>query len=292
MEDIQATIEQAFEHHAEITPRTAPTHVKDAVYAAIDLLDSGKARVAEKRNGKWIVHDWLNKAVLLYFRIEDSNFVKGGYTNYFDKVPSKFADYNSQNFRKGGFRVVPLATVRKGAYIAPGVVLMPSYVNIGAYIDEGTMIDTWAHVGSCAQIGKNVHISAGVEIGGVLEPVLATTTVVDETGYPDDALHALGRPTVIEDNCFLGARALVSDGVIIQAGAVIGPGVCIDQSTRIYDRRTDTSSYGRVPAGAVVVAGNLPAANGKYTLGCAVIIDQVDAKTRAGVPIRELLKRT
>ncbi len=292
MEEIQTTIEQAFERHAEITPRTAPTHVKDAVYAAIDLLDSGKARVAEKKGGKWVVHDWLNKAVLLYFRIEDSNFVKGGYTNYFDKVPSKFADYNSQNFRKGGFRVVPLATVRRGAYIAPGVVLMPSYVNIGAYIDEGTMIDTWAHVGSCAQIGKNVHVSAGVEIGGVLEPVLKTTTVVDELGYPDDALHALGAPTIVEDNCFIGARSIISDGAIVESGAVIGPGVCIDQSTRIYNRLKDESGYGRVPAGAVVVAGNLPSANGKYTLGCAIIIDQLDPKARSKPRIRDLLKQT
>jgi 2,3,4,5-tetrahydropyridine-2-carboxylate N-succinyltransferase len=290
MNEIQTTIEQAFERNAEITPRTAPTHVKEAVYEAIDLLDSGRARVAEKKAGRWVVNEWLNKAVLLYFRIEDSNFMKGGYTNYFDKVPSKFADYNSQNFRKGGFRVVPLASVRRGAYVAPGVVLMPSYINIGAYIDEGAMIDTWAHVGSCAQIGKNVHISGGVEIGGVLEPVLATTTVISETGYPDDALHALGTPTVIEDNCFLGTRSIVMDGVIVEAGAVIGPGVCLDQSTRIYNRKTDDISYGRVPPGAVVLPGNLPAADGKYTLPCAVIIKQVDAKTRAKSRIRELLR--
>jgi 2,3,4,5-tetrahydropyridine-2-carboxylate N-succinyltransferase len=290
MNDIKAIIEQAFQRHAEITPRTAQTHVKDAVYEAIELLDSGKARVAENKDGKWIVNEWLNKAVLLYFRIEDSNFVKGGYTNYFDKVPSKFADYNSQNFRRGGFRVVPLATVRKGAYIAPGVVLMPGYVNIGAYIDEGTMIDTWAHVGSCAQVGKNVHISGGVEIGGVLEPVLATVTVIDETGYPDDALHALGTPTVIEDNCFIGARSVIRDGVIVEYGSIIANGVSIDQNTKIYDRATEQISYGRVPAGSVVVPGALPSDDGKYALYCAVIAKQVDEETRHKVSVNQLLR--
>ena len=290
MSDIRATIEQAFERHAEITPRTTPTHLKDAVYEAIDLLDSGKARVAEKKGGQWIVNDWLNKAVLLYFRIEDSNFVKGGYTNYFDKVPSKFADYNSQDFRRRGFRIVPLATVRKGAYIGPGVVLMPGYINIGAYIDEGTMIDTWAHVGSCAQIGKNVHISAGVEVGGVLEPVLATTTIISDTGYPDDALHALGSPTVIEDNCFVGARSVIADGVIVEEGAVIAPGIILDQSTRIYNSVTDDISYGRIPKNSVVAPATLPAAKGKFSLHCAVILRQVDAQTRAKTPVSELLR--
>ena len=188
MTDIKNIIEQAFERRAEITPRNVDTHVKDATLEAISLLDSGKARVAEKKNGQWAVNEWLKKAVLLYFRIEDSALIKGGYTNYYDKVPSKFADYNSKNFREGGFRVVPLATVRKGAFIAPNVVLMPSYVNIGGYVDEGSMVDTWATVGSCAQIGKNVHLSGGVGIGGVLEPVQAA-------------------PTIIEDNCFIGARS-------------------------------------------------------------------------------------
>lgn len=290
MSDIQTIIEQAFERHAEITPRTAQTHVKDAVYEAIEQLDSGQARVAEKKGNQWVVNEWLNKAVLLYFRIEDSNFMKGGYTNYFDKVPSKFADYNSQNFRRGGFRIVPLATVRKGAYIAPGVVLMPSYVNIGAYVGEGTMIDTWAHVGSCAQVGKNVHISGGAEIGGVLEPVLATTTVVDEVGYPDDALHALGRPTVIEDNCFIGARSVIMDGVIVEEGSVIANGVSVDQSTKIYNRMTDEISYGRIPAGSVVAPGNLPSDDGKYSMYCVIIVKQVDEETRTKVGINQLLR--
>ncbi|MFQ5936446.1 MAG: 2,3,4,5-tetrahydropyridine-2,6-dicarboxylate N-succinyltransferase [Acidiferrobacterales bacterium] len=290
MNDIQKVIEQAFERHAEINPRTAQTHVKDAVYEAIDLLDSGQARVAEKKNGQWVVNNWLNKAVLLYFRMEDNSFMRGGYTNYFDKVPSKFADYNSQLFRRGGFRIVPLATTRKGAYIGPGVVQMPSYINIGAYIDEGTMIDTWAHVGSCAQVGKNVHISGGVEIGGVLEPVLATTTVIDETGYPDDALHALGTPTVVEDNCFIGARSVIMDGVIVEAGSVIAMGVSIDQSTCIYNRLTDEISYGRVPSGSVVVPGSLPTDDGKCNLYCAVITKRVDEATRAKVSINQLLR--
>jgi 2,3,4,5-tetrahydropyridine-2-carboxylate N-succinyltransferase len=291
MNEIRATIEQAFERNAEITPRTTPTHLKDAVYGAIELLDSGRARVAEKKAGKWVVNEWLNKAVLLYFRIEDSNFVKGGYTNYFDKVPSKFADYNSQDFRRGGFRIVPLATVRKGAYIARGVVLMLSYVNIGAYIDEGTMVDTWAHVGSCAQIGKNVHLQGGAEIGGVLEPVLATTTIISDSGYPDDALHALGTPTVIEDNCYIGARSVIADGVIIEEGAVIAPGVCIDQSTRIYNNLTDEISYGRVPKNSVVVAGTLPIGKGRCHVACAAVVQQLDAKTRAKVRINELLRQ-
>lgn len=290
MDAIKTVIEQAFEKNAEITPRTAPTHLKDAVYEAIERLDSGRARVAEKKDGAWVVNDWLNKAVLLYFRIEDSNFIKGGYTNYFDKVPSKFADYNSQNFRRGGFRVVPLAAVRKGAYIAPGVVLMPSYVNIGAYVDEGTMIDTWAHVGSCAQIGKNVHVAGGVEIGGVLEPVLATTTVVDDVGFPDDALHDLGTPTIIEDNCFIGARAVITDGVIIEKGSVIATGTFIDPSTKIYDRATGEITYARIPAGSVVVPGNLAAADGTHSLYCVVIVKQVDPQTRSKLGINELLR--
>ena len=291
MSDIQATIERAFERNAEITPRTTPTHLKDAVYEAIDLLDSGRARVAEKKAGKWVVNEWLNKAVLLYFRIEDSNFVKGGYTNYFDKVPSKFADYNSQNFRRGGFRIVPLATVRKGAYVGPGVVLMPSYVNIGAYIDEGTMIDTWAHIGSCAQIGKNVHIAGGAEIAGVLEPVLATVTVIDDTGYPDDALHALGTPTIIEDNCHIGARAVISEGVIVEEGAVIAPGVCVDQGTRIYNAVTDEISFGRIPRNSVVVSATLPIGKSRCHVYCAAVVQQLDATTRSRASINELLKK-
>jgi 2,3,4,5-tetrahydropyridine-2-carboxylate N-succinyltransferase len=271
MSNIQSIIDEAFERRAQITPRTVETRVKDAVWEAIDLLDTGKARVAEKQDGQWIVNQWLKKAVLLFFRIEDNQFVKGGYTNYYDKVPSKFAEYNSKSFREGGFRVVPPAAVRKGAYIAPSAVLMPSYVNIGGYVDEGTMVDTWATVGSCAQIGKNVHLSGGVGIGGVLEPVQAA-------------------PTIIEDNCFIGARSEVVEGVIVEQGAVISMGVYLGKSTKIYNRLTGEVSYGRIPAGAVVVSGNLPASDGKYSLYCAVIVKQVDEKTRAKVGINELLR--
>jgi 2,3,4,5-tetrahydropyridine-2,6-dicarboxylate N-succinyltransferase len=271
MSDIQSIITEAFEHRGAITPRNVDTLVKDAVHEAINLLDSGKARVAEKKSGQWVVNEWLKKAVLLYFRIEDNQFIKGGYTNYWDKVPSKFGDYNSKAFREGGFRVVPPAAIRKGAYIAPSVVLMPSYVNIGGYVDEGTMVDTWATVGSCAQIGKNVHLSGGVGIGGVLEPVQAA-------------------PTIIEDNCFIGARSEIVEGVIVEEGAVISMGVYIGQSTKIYNRLTGEVTYGRVPKGAVVVSGNLPAADGKYSLYCAVIVKQVDEKTRSKVGINELLR--
>src|SRR3990172_5732217 len=271
MSDIQSTISEAFERRGTITPRNVDTHVKDAVHEAINLLDTGKARVAEKKNGKWVVNEWLKKAVLLYFRIEDNSFIKGGYTNYYDKVPSKFADYNSKNFREGGFRVVPLSAVRKGAYIAPSVVLMPSYVNVGGYVDEGAMIDTWATVGSCAQIGKNAHLAGGVGIGGVLEPVQAT-------------------PTIIEDNVFIGARSEIVEGVIVEEGAVISMGVFIGQTTKIYDRETGQITYGRVPSGSVVVSGNLPSKDGRYSLYCAVIVKKVDEKTRAKVGINELLR--
>ncbi len=271
MNDIQTIITEAFERRAQITPRNVETRVKDAVFEAINLLDSGKARVAEKKSGQWVVNEWLKKAVLLYFRIEDNSFIKGGYTNYYDKVPSKFADYNSKSFRDGGFRVVPPAAVRKGAYIAPSVVLMPSYVNIGGYVDEGTMVDTWATVGSCAQIGKNVHLSGGVGIGGVLEPVQAN-------------------PTIIEDNCFIGARSEIVEGVIVEEGSVISMGVFISQSTKIYDRETGEIHYGRVPAGSVVVSGSLPSSDGKYSLYCAVIVKKVDAKTLGKTGINELLR--
>jgi 2,3,4,5-tetrahydropyridine-2-carboxylate N-succinyltransferase len=271
MNDIQATINEAFERRAQITPRNVDTHVREAVWDAINQLDAGKVCVAEKKNGKWEVNQWLKKAVLLYFRIEDNQYIKGGYTNYWDKVPAKFADYNSKNFRDGGFRVVPPAAVRKGAYIAPGAVLMPSYVNIGGYVDEGTMVDTWATVGSCAQIGKHVHLSGGVGIGGVLEPVQAA-------------------PTIIEDNCFIGARSEVVEGVIVEQGSVISMGVYIGQSTKIYDRETGAVTYGRIPAGSVVVSGNLPSKDGKYSLYCAVIVKKVDEKTRSKVGINELLR--
>jgi 2,3,4,5-tetrahydropyridine-2,6-dicarboxylate N-succinyltransferase len=271
MSDIQNIIEEAFEKRAEITPRTVDTLVRDAVMEAIEQLDRGELRVAEKKDGDWVVNEWAKKAVLLSFRINDNEFIKGGYTNYWDKVPSKFADYNSRDFRDSGVRVVPPASVRRGAYIAPSCVLMPSYVNIGAYVDSGTMVDTWATVGSCAQIGKNVHLSGGVGIGGVLEPLQAA-------------------PTIIEDNCFIGARSEIVEGVIVEEGAVISMGVYIGQSTRIYDREKDEILYGRVPAGAVVVPGNLPSKDGKYSLYCAVIVKRVDEKTRSKVGINELLR--
>ena len=271
MNDMQKIIEAAFERRAEITPRNVDTQVKEAVSTAIAQLDAGKLRVAEKNGSEWTVNQWLKKAVLLSFRIEDNVFMKGGFTNYYDKVPAKYADTSSRDFRDGGVRVVPPATVRKGAYIASGVVLMPSYVNIGAYVDSGTMVDTWATVGSCAQIGKNVHLSGGVGIGGVLEPVQAA-------------------PTIIEDNCFIGARSEVVEGVIVGEGSVISMGVYIGQSTKIYNRETGEVTYGRIPAGSVVVSGNLPSKDGKYSLYCAVIVKQVDAKTRSKVGINELLR--
>ncbi len=271
MSDIKSIIEEAFENRAEITPRNVDTVVRDAVMETINQLDNGSLRVAEKKDGDWVVNEWAKKAVLLSFRINDNEFMKGGFTNYYDKVPSKFADMNSRDFRDGGVRVVPPATARQGSYIAPGTVLMPSYVNIGAYVDSGTMVDTWATVGSCAQIGKNVHLSGGVGIGGVLEPLQAA-------------------PTIIEDNCFIGARSEVVEGVIVEEGAVISMGVYIGQSTRIYDREKDEILYGRVPAGSVVVSGNLPSKDGKYSLYCAVIVKKVDEKTRSKVGINELLR--
>jgi 2,3,4,5-tetrahydropyridine-2-carboxylate N-succinyltransferase len=272
MEQLQQIIETAFERRAEITPRTVDAQLKEAVTTVIDMLDQGKLRVAERQGvGQWVTHQWIKKAVLLSFRMEDNFFIKGGFTNYYDKVPSKFSDYNSKEFRDGGFRVVPPAAARKGSFIARNVVLMPSYVNIGGYVDEGTMVDTWATVGSCAQIGKNVHLSGGVGIGGVLEPVQAN-------------------PTIIEDNCFIGARSEIVEGVIVEEGSVISMGVYIGQSTRIYDRETGEAHYGRVPAGSVVVSGNLPAKDGSYSLYCAVIVKKVDAKTLSKVGINELLR--
>jgi len=271
MSDVQQLIEAAFERRAEITPRNADSQLREAVDHVLGDIDSGTLRVAEKIDGQWTTHQWLKKAVLLSFRLEDNTFTRGGYTNYFDKVPSKFADYSSRDFREGGFRVVPPASVRRGAFIGQNVVLMPSYVNIGAYVDEGTMVDTWATVGSCAQIGKNVHLSGGVGIGGVLEPVQAN-------------------PTIIEDNCFIGARSEVVEGVIVEEGSVISMGVYIGQSTKIFDRETGEVSYGRIPAGSVVVSGNLPSADGTYSLYCAVIVKKVDAKTRAKTSINELLR--
>jgi 2,3,4,5-tetrahydropyridine-2-carboxylate N-succinyltransferase len=276
MSDLQATIAEAFERRADITPRSVETHVKEATLEAIRMLDSGEARVAEKKNGTWVVNDWLKKAVLLSFRIQDNAFMKGGFTNYYDKVPSKYADYNAREFRAGGVRVVPPATARNGAYIAPGVVLMPSYVNIGAYVDSGTMVDTWATVGSCAQIGKNVHLSGGAGIGGVLEPLQAN-------------------PVIIEDNCFIGARAEVAEGVIVGEGSVLSMGVYIGQSTKIVNRATGEILYGRVPPFSVVVSGTMPGKllpNGAPgpSLYCAVIVKKVDEKTRAKTSVNELLR--
>jgi 2,3,4,5-tetrahydropyridine-2,6-dicarboxylate N-succinyltransferase len=271
MSDNQAIIDKAFERRADITPRSVETLVRDAVLDTIERLDRGELRVAEKHDGDWVVNDWVKKAVLLSFRIEDNQFIKGGFTNYYDKVPSKYADTNSREFRDGGVRVVPPATARRGAYIAPNCVLMPSYVNIGAYVDSGTMVDTWATVGSCAQIGKNVHLSGGVGIGGVLEPVQAA-------------------PTIIEDDCFIGARSEIVEGVIVGQGAVISMGVYIGQSTKIYNRETGEVVYGRIPPGAVVVPGSLPSKDGSHSLYCAVIIKQVDEKTRGKVGLNELLR--
>ena len=271
MSDLQNIIEEAFERRAEITPRNVETHVREAVEEAIAMLDSGQARVADKSSGDWVVNEWLKKAVLLSFRINDNEFIKGGFTNYYDKVESKFADYNTRDFRESGVRVVPPATARKGSYIAPSVVMMPSYVNIGAYVDSGTMVDTWATVGSCAQIGKNVHLSGGVGIGGVLEPLQAA-------------------PTIIEDNCFIGARSEVVEGVIVEEGSVISMGVYIGQSTKIFNRMTGEITYGRIPKGSVVVSGNLPSKDGTYSLYCAVIVKQVDEKTLGKVGINELLR--
>jgi len=273
MSDLEAIINEAFERRADISPASVDAATKKAVEDAIGLLDSGTARVAEQKAvGDWKVNEWLKKAVLLSFRIRDNEpMPSGGYTQFYDKVESKFAHFSAQQFADSGVRVVPPAVARKGSFVGPDTVLMPSYVNIGAYVDSGTMVDTWATVGSCAQIGKNVHLSGGVGIGGVLEPLQAA-------------------PTIIEDNCFIGARSEIVEGVIVEEGSVVSMGVYIGQSTRIYDRENDEVIYGRVPAGSVVVSGNLPAANGNYSLYCAVIVKRVDEKTRSKVGINELLR--
>ena len=271
IQSLAAIIDAAWENRAEISPKQAPAELRDAVHQTIEGLDKGVLRVAEKRDGQWVTHQWIKKAVLLSFRLQDNARVPGAETNYYDKVPGKFADYNSNDFRTGGFRVVPPATARRGAFIGRNCVLMPSFVNIGAYVDEGTMVDTWATVGSCAQIGKHVHLSGGVGIGGVLEPLQAS-------------------PTIIEDNCFIGARSEVVEGVIVEEGSVISMGVFIGSSTRIYDRATGEILYGRVPAGSVVVSGSLPSKDGSYGLYCAVIVKQVDAKTLGKVGINAILR--
>jgi len=270
MERLQSLIEMAFETRASLTAANAPDVVA-AVREVLDHLDAGRLRVAEKKDGAWITHQWLKKAVLLSFRLRDNEIMQGGYTHYYDKVDSKFAHYTQADFAAGGYRVVPPATVRHGAFVARNAVLMPSYVNIGAWVGEGTMVDTWATVGSCAQIGRNVHLSGGVGIGGVLEPLQAN-------------------PTIIEDDCFIGARSEIVEGVIVGEGAVVSMGVYIGQSTKIYDRATGEVTYGAVPPGSVVVPGSLPGPDGRYSLYCAVIIKRVDAKTRAKTGINELLR--
>ncbi len=271
MNELQQIIDSAFDNRQSISPNNADPKIREAVNSVIAQLDSGGLRVAEKIAGNWVTHQWVKKAVLLSFRLADNGVIGDGYTNYYDKVPAKFAGYGEKDFKAGGFRVVPSAVVRAGSFIAKNVVLMPSFTNIGAYVDEGTMVDTWATVGSCAQIGKNVHLSGGVGIGGVLEPVQAN-------------------PTIIEDDCFVGARSEVVEGVIVEEGSVISMGVFIGASTKIFNRATGEVSYGRVPAGSVVVSGNLPSADGKYSLYCAVIVKRVDAKTRAKTSINELLR--
>jgi 2,3,4,5-tetrahydropyridine-2-carboxylate N-succinyltransferase len=268
---LATTINAAFDMRMQFAPGSTPAEIVAAVDQALELLDSGAARVAEKRDDQWVVNEWLKKAVLLSFRISDNQPVAAGYTSFYDKVALKYSGYDAEHFRADGVRVVPPAVVRRGAFVARNAVLMPSYVNIGAYVGEGTMVDTWATVGSCAQIGRNVHLSGGVGIGGVLEPLQAN-------------------PTIIEDHCFIGARSEVVEGVIVEEGAVLSMGVYVGQSTRIYDRERDEVLYGRIPAGAVVVPGSLPAANGKYSLYCAVIVKRVDGQTRAKVGINELLR--
>lgn len=273
MTSLQTIIEDAFERRTEINPANAPAELKEAVTEVLAALDSGTLRVATRigDSQQWETHQWLKKAVLLSFRLEDNVLMDDGVTRYFDKVPPKFAGYSEEDFRAGGFRVVPNAIVRRGSFIAKNAVLMPSYVNIGAYVGEGTMVDTWATVGSCAQIGKNVHLSGGVGIGGVLEPVQAG-------------------PTIIGDHCFIGARSEVVEGVVVEDHCVISMGVYIGQSTKIYDRETGTVTYGRIPAGSVVVSGNLPSKDGSHSLYCAVIVKKVDEKTLGKVGINELLR--
>ncbi|QYK52050.1 MAG: 2,3,4,5-tetrahydropyridine-2,6-dicarboxylate N-succinyltransferase [Fimbriimonadaceae bacterium] len=270
---VENLIDAAWEDHANLSPASHPADLAAAIKQTLSDLDAGKIRVAEKVKGEWVTHQWIKKAVLLSFRLSDNQVVDHGPVKYFDKVPLKFENFSEADFKNAGFRVVPNAVARQGAFIAKNVVLMPSYVNLGAYIDEGTMVDTWATVGSCAQIGKNVHLSGGVGIGGVLEPIQAN-------------------PTIIEDNCFIGARSEIVEGVIVEENSVISMGVFIGQSTRIFNRATGEISYGRVPAGSVVVPGSLPAPNGQYSLACAVIVKQVDAQTRSKTSINELLRES
>jgi len=268
---LESIIDAAFERRAEITPSQVQPELADALNHVVQELNAGRLRVAEKVDGAWVTHQWIKKAVLLYFRTHDNQVMPGPGATWFDKVPLRFQNYTDAQFREGGFRIVPPAIARTGVFIGRNVVLMPSYVNIGAYVDEGTMVDTWATVGSCAQIGRNVHLSGGAGIGGVLEPLQAN-------------------PTIIEDNCFIGARSEIVEGVIVEENSVISMGVFIGQSTKIYDRAAGQVHYGRVPSGSVVVPGSLPSSCGKYALACAVIVKRVDAQTRAKTSINELLR--
>ena len=271
-QQLQSIIDQAWENRATLSIASAPSQVTEAVEHVISQLNAGRLRVATRAGvGQWTTHQWIKKAVLLSFRLKDNAVMRAGDLGFFDKVQTKFAHLDADALKASGVRVVPPAVARRGSYLGKGVILMPSYVNIGAYVDEGTMVDTWATVGSCAQIGKNVHLSGGVGIGGVLEPMQAG-------------------PTIIEDNCFIGARSEVVEGVIVEENSVISMGVYIGQSTKIYDRATGTVSYGRIPAGSVVVSGNLPSADGKYSLYCAVIVKRVDAQTRAKTSLNDLLR--
>jgi 2,3,4,5-tetrahydropyridine-2-carboxylate N-succinyltransferase len=271
-QQLQQIIDTAWENRAQISAASAPKEISEAVEHVIAELNKGKLRVATREGvGKWTVHQWIKKAVLLSFRLRDNEIVRAGDLGFYDKVPTKFAHLTPEEMAATGVRVVPPAVARRGSYIARNAILMPSYVNIGAYVDEGTMVDTWATVGSCAQVGKNVHLSGGVGLGGVLEPLQAN-------------------PTIIEDNCFIGARSEIVEGVIVEENSVISMGVYIGQSTKIYDRATGTVTYGRIPAGSVVVSGNLPSADGKYSLYCAVIVKRVDAQTRAKTSLNDLLR--
>ena len=271
-DNLQTIIDAAWDNRATLSPASAPQEVLDAVEHTISELNNGKLRVATRESvGQWTTHQWIKKAVLLSFRLKDNELMRAGDLGFFDKVPTKFAHLSEQEMRESGVRVVPPAVARRGSFIAKGAILMPSYVNIGAWVGEGTMVDTWACVGSCAQVGNNVHLSGGVGLGGVLEPLQAN-------------------PTIIEDNCFIGARSEIVEGVIVEENSVISMGVYIGQSTPIYDRELDTVTYGRIPAGSVVVSGNLPKAGGKYSLYCAVIVKKVDAKTRATTSLNDLLR--
>jgi 2,3,4,5-tetrahydropyridine-2-carboxylate N-succinyltransferase len=271
-QQLQQIIDAAWEDRANLSPKSAPKEVADAVEHVISELNGGRLRVATRQSvGQWTVHQWIKKAVLLSFRLKDNELMKSGHLGFYDKVQTKFSHLSEAEMKEAGVRVVPPAVARRGSYIAKGAILMPSYVNIGAYVDEGTMVDTWATVGSCAQVGKNVHLSGGVGLGGVLEPLQAN-------------------PTIIEDNCFIGARSEVVEGVIVEENSVISMGVYLGQSTKIYDRATGTVTYGRIPSGSVVVSGNLPSADGKYSLYCAVIVKRVDAQTRAKTSLNDLLR--